>query len=893
MSTPVVPGYDLVRVIGRGGMGIVWAAVEHRFERSVAVKVHREETGASPEELWREALVAARLGDPGIVRVFDVGLTLDQKPYYAMELVDGTDLSSLIADGALEPRRAVRIAADIARAAGAAHEHGIIHRDLKPRNVLVDPAGRVRVADFGIAVDTKRGDVEREREGEVTGSPQYMAPEQWKSEPLSPATDVYATGVILHEMLTGERPFAGVTIEELIRKVLVEDAPAPSRKKPGLDSEIDRVVALCLARDPAHRFATGRSLASALDAILDGRSVERPRPAARPRYVAKKPSLAEGRDSAKSRIVVRHTFAATSERLWRYVASTDRLNKIVGLPPIDYTDEPLPQGGSKRVVQYDLLGFHLDYREYPYEWIAPREIATFRLHRTGPLVQHWTYVKFEPHDDGRTDVSFEVAINPRHFAGRVGTFVQLKARLGPALERFFHVLDAHVTGRGPDPFDPRHEPTTAQRRAVSAACDALHGRGFRPEIVERLAMHLSTGSDFAIATLRPNELADAWGFERAEMLDVLVHTAVQGLIEPAWDVVCPACLMVHESFAELRDVKRVGTCKPCARSFERDLAGSVELVFRPAASFRRVENAKYCVSGPGLRPHVLAQQVLAAGEERVIEIELRPGSYRVASAGAKSPRPLLVSAAGFERTTDVTAHGDRIDVVPGVVAAGTVTLLFRNRTDHEETFRLELASEQKDALYASVALAHPTFRDHFGEQLPNEGEHLQMGKASFVFAALRSKSALFSERGDGGAYAAAAALEEMVVACARTEEGSMIHASISGVVAVFPSAVGAARAAFEMQKADNAGAASIAVHKGPCLVLNHGGKTEFFGETIDRGLALLDEGPARSVVLTDAIADDRDVLAEIDARSLRAQVRRAETGGYAGRRVTLVERRCD
>ena len=127
-----VAGYELVRMLGRGGMGVVWLAVERRFDRMVALKVHGSAANeAEVAQLWSEAHLAAKIGDSGIVRVHDVGYTLEGHPYYAMDFVEGTDLAALIADQAITSQRAVSIAADIAKAAGAAHAHGVVHRDLK------------------------------------------------------------------------------------------------------------------------------------------------------------------------------------------------------------------------------------------------------------------------------------------------------------------------------------------------------------------------------------------------------------------------------------------------------------------------------------------------------------------------------------------------------------------------------------------------------------------------------------------------------------------------------------------------------------------------------------------------------------------------------------------
>ena len=171
---PSIAGYDLVRVIGKGGMGIVWEALEHRLDRRVALKLC---TGEPKDEHVRrafrrsEARLAAKIGHPGVGPVHDFGYTADGRPYYTMDLVAGTDLCALLDDGPLPVPRALGLALEMAEAVAAAHERGVLHRDLKPSNILLDGGGRVRILDFGLAVlDTDAHDPRK-----IAGSPPYMA----------------------------------------------------------------------------------------------------------------------------------------------------------------------------------------------------------------------------------------------------------------------------------------------------------------------------------------------------------------------------------------------------------------------------------------------------------------------------------------------------------------------------------------------------------------------------------------------------------------------------------------------------------------------------------------------------------------------------------------------
>jgi serine/threonine-protein kinase len=286
----LVPGtllgpYEIVAPLGAGGMGEVWRARDSRLGREVAVKVLPAEFAADPERLKRferEARATAALSHPNILAVHDVG-SHDGVPYLVEELLEGESLRERLDRGGLTVSEALRIACEIAKGLAAAHEKGIVHRDLKPGNVFLTGDGTVKILDFGLAklVPTVAADeaetltqaaAATTKLGGVLGTAAYMAPEQARGRPVDQRADVFAFGVVLYEMLAGERPFKGATGTEVMAAILTDEpASLPAGVPPGLAA----VVTRCLEKDPDRRYQRGSELRAALEAVQSGTVAER------------------------------------------------------------------------------------------------------------------------------------------------------------------------------------------------------------------------------------------------------------------------------------------------------------------------------------------------------------------------------------------------------------------------------------------------------------------------------------------------------------------------------------------------------------------------------------------------------------------------------------------
>jgi predicted ATPase len=259
--------YAIEARLGAGGMGVVYRAVDTRLDRAVALKFLPDlaADAAARARLLAEARAAARLDHPHIGAVFAIE-EHDEAPFIVMALVEGRTLAAALEEGPLEPSDAIAYARQVALGLDAAHAAGVVHRDVKPANLMLTPAGQVKILDFGLARrDALDGPT---RTGEVVGTPAYLAPEQARGQSVDHRADLWSLGAVLYQMLTGTSPFASdAGFAATLLRVLRDEPPPPSSLRPEVPAELDDVVGRALAKDPDLRYASARELIADLDAV--------------------------------------------------------------------------------------------------------------------------------------------------------------------------------------------------------------------------------------------------------------------------------------------------------------------------------------------------------------------------------------------------------------------------------------------------------------------------------------------------------------------------------------------------------------------------------------------------------------------------------------------------
>ncbi len=270
-------GYRLLEPIGEGAFGIVYRATQPQIGREVAIKAVHPELANHPDFVRRfehEAQIVARLEHPHVVPLYDYWREPDAA-YLVMRFLRGGSLEDLIDEGPLEPSRAAQILEQVAAALGAAHRQGVVHRDVKPGNVLLDEEGNAYLTDFGVALDA--GSPEHTSGMMLRGTPAYLSPEQIRLEPASPRSDIYALGVVLYEMLSGDHPFPETSLSALLDHHLRDALPSVCDARPELPAAVDSAIARATAKDPEDRFADVLEVATAYRAAVEGtRAVREP-----------------------------------------------------------------------------------------------------------------------------------------------------------------------------------------------------------------------------------------------------------------------------------------------------------------------------------------------------------------------------------------------------------------------------------------------------------------------------------------------------------------------------------------------------------------------------------------------------------------------------------------
>lgn len=594
--------------------------------------------------------------------------------------------------------------------------------------------------------------------------------------------------------------------------------------------------------------------------------------------------------------------------LWPYVSDTDRFNEVTGFPAPVYTEEPLPEGGSRRLARLRQYGLPIAWYDAPFEWVREREFVAVRHVTTGPLAYTRNVVRLEPRAGGGTDLTYEITARVGNPLGYLGIPVQIGLLLRRAFDRAFRRMDAYVQAQAAQPFATRRTPLraggVARLRELAAQ---LVAAGHDPSLVTRLTDHIRLATDDRLTRMRPYAFADAWEADRRAVLELFLRAARIGLLDVTWDLICPDCRGAKSQVSSLREVSAQNYCASCNIDYEVDFSRSVEATFQLNPRLKAVDRADYCIGGPQNTPHILAQQVLAPGETRTLTLDLAAHLYRWRAprlAGANtaprtvggledpaSGRVLLdVNPAASIHTGTVTLRDDGLISQPAVLGAGPATLTLHNAGTREQIILLEQTDWSDQASTAAAVTSLQAFRDLFSSEALRPGESISVESMTILFTDLKGSTALYRTIGDAPAFGRVMDHFDLLRAGVARNEGALIKTIGDSIMAVFPDPANAVAAALDIQEGfasynathgDHPLVLKMGLHQGPCIAVTLNERLDYFGSVVNIAARLEGQSTGGDLVLSEAVATDPAVARLLRDRRVRVEPFTAYLKGFS------------
>ncbi|HKV33448.1 MAG TPA: adenylate/guanylate cyclase domain-containing protein [Pyrinomonadaceae bacterium] len=572
---------------------------------------------------------------------------------------------------------------------------------------------------------------------------------------------------------------------------------------------------------------------------------------------------------------------SSPERLWPFIADTNRFNRDTGVPEIEIDAAQKPRRNARRKVRLSIYGLPVEWEEQPFEWVKPFRFGIDRVYSKGPLSRLRVLAELTPNDGGGTHLIYQLWSTPRNLPGAVAVGLQVSLIVS---RRFRDAIKKYDAAAFEGAKVEASEPNTSQSLFGLARLASLRQKlaedlaELTPEkraIADRLVDFLEHGDDLAVTRIRPYKLADDWNVPRRDVLEICLRATRVGLLDFQWDLLCPLCRGPQESGRSLKDINAHAHCPGCQIDFTVNFDRYVELTFRPNPAVRRVNVFAFCIGSPQMTPHVVAQQLLPAGEQRALNLPLERGSYRLRALELPGSQDVSVSPEGATAAEVVVSRngwsGDLLNV------AERFTLELRNDTDAEQLVMLERMAWNDQATTAAEVTALQMFRDLFASEALRVGEQISVGTLTVLFTDLRDSTKLYREIGDATAFGRVMNHFDVLKKAIAEHDGAVVKTIGDAVMGVFRCATDALVAMLEVQRAlaePSDGSMPLqlkaGLHTGPCIAVTLNDRLDYFGSTVNLAARLEGLSSGNDVIISRAVHEDAEVRELLDSKGLSA-----------------------
>src|ERR1044072_9021188 len=472
---------------------------------------------------------------------------------------------------------------------------------------------------------------------------------------------------------------------------------------------------------------------------------------------------------------------SSPERLWPFIADTNRFNRDTGVPEVEIDKSQKQLRNARRKIKLSIYGMPIEWEEQPFEWVRPVRFGIERVYSKGPMARMRVLAELTPKTDRGTHLVYQVWSTPRHLLGTFAIAVQLslivERRFRQAILKYdtAALSEAEIEASAPDTshslFDPAR--LTALRDKLVADLEQAELPAEQLAIADKLADFIEHADDLAARRIRPYKLADDWKQPRRAVLEVCLRATRVGLLDFQWDLLCPLCRGPQESPQSLRDIKTDIHCDACKIDFTVNFDRYVELTFRPNPAVRRLNVSAFCIGSPHWTPHVVAQQLLPAGDKRELVLPLESGNYRLRALELPGSQDVTVSPEGATSAQVILSRDGWSEETLQV--SEEFTLALKNDTDAEQLLILERLEWSDQATTAAEVTALQMFRDLFATEALRPGEQISVGTLTVLFTDLRNSTQLYREIGDATAFGRVMSHFDIVRKAIVDHEGAVVR----------------------------------------------------------------------------------------------------------------------
>lgn len=558
---------------------------------------------------------------------------------------------------------------------------------------------------------------------------------------------------------------------------------------------------------------------------------------------------------------------SSPEELWPLVADTNRFNRDTGLPVVEQlqTEGAVRLSNARRRLKFSKFGVAVEWEEQPFEWVRPFRFGVERRYLKGPVAEMRVLADLQPRPEGGTKLTYDVWARPRNALGRTAIPIQIGLLAARSFSAAIRKYDQFAEKDTPLLYEPTSGSFAPGGEArLAALCERLRSQGASDEIVARLEELISKADELTLSRIRPHSLADYWMLPRRDVLEVCLWATRVGVLDLQWEMICPHCRGAAQSSRSLSGIRSDVYCEGCNIDFTVNFDQSVELTFRPNPSVRRIEVQQFCVGGPQVTPHIVAQQILAPEESRVMTVALEPGRYRLRAKELPGEQFLVAVPGEPDKATlhaDSTGWGKE-----EIRISQTPSLTLQNATDAEQLFILERIAWSDQAATAAEVTALQVFRDLFSNEALRPGEQISVGSLTMLFTDLRGSTQLYREIGDAPAFGRVMSHFDVLRDAIKDEDGAVVKTIGDAVMAVFRNPAAALRAILKAQRilANPTDGAlplmlKVGIHAGPCIAVTLNERLDYFGGTVNMAARLEGLSTGGDVVVSPVVFADPDV----------------------------------